>query len=168
MSLSMYDASVTAFGPILQALDAILDKAAADATARKIDPVVFLGYRLAPDMWALTRQVQITCDFAKNGTFRLAGIEPPKVEDTETSIPELKARIAKTLELIKGFKPEQIDGSEDRDITIPIGGQPTVFKGKRYLVHFVLPNFHFHATAAYAILRHCGVSLNKRDFLGTF
>ncbi len=166
MTISMYQAAVPAFNQTLTALSAILDKAAAHATARKIDPTVFLTARLAPDMFAFTRQVQIACDFAKNTMARLSGAEPPKFPDDEASFDALKARIAKTLDYVNGYKAAQIDGSEDRDITFPVGGQPMTFKGQAYLVHFALPNFYFHATAAYAILRHNGVELGKRDFMG--
>ena len=162
---TMYQATVPALLQTLNAMAKILDKAAADAEARKIDPAVLLGYRLAPDMFNLTRQVQTVSDFAKGTVARLAGLEPPKYEDSEKTIPELKARIAKTIAFVQGIKPGQIDGSETRDITIPVGGQPRSFKGLDYLTGFALPNFHFHATAAYAILRHCGVNLGKRDFL---
>jgi len=151
----------------LSALSAVLDKAAAFAAAKKIDESVLLNYRLAPDMFALTRQVQIACDMAKNGAARLAGMEPPKFEDTETSIEQLKARIGKTLAFLKTVDASSIDGAGDREISFPLG--PTNkghMKGVDFLNHFVLPNFYFHLTAAYALLRHCGVELGKRDFLG--
>jgi hypothetical protein len=166
MSLSMYQATVPAFLRQLAALSAILDKAAAHAAARKVDPAVLLATRLYPDMFPLTRQVQLTCDFAKNTVSRLAGVEPQKLADTEASFDELKARIAKTVEIVNGFKAAQIDGSEGRDVTIPMGGQPRTFKGQDFLLNFALPNFYFHATTAYAILRHCGVEVGKRDFIG--
>lgn len=166
MALSMFDASVPSFLRQLAALDAILDKAAAHAAARKVDPAVLLATRLYPDMFALTRQVQLTCDFAKNTTARLAGQEPPKWPDEETTIEQLKARIAKTVDFVKGFSAAQIAGAEDRDITLPLRGQPTTFKGARFLFNFALPNFYFHATTAYAILRHCGVELGKGDYMG--
>jgi hypothetical protein len=166
MTLSMYQASVPAFQRTLNAMSAILDKAAANAASRKIYPSVFVNSRLAPDMFALARQVQIACDFAKNTTARLAGQEPPKFADEEKTIDELKARIAKTLDFVKGVAQAQIDGSEGREITFPVGGKPMTFKGQDYLVNFALPNFYFHATAAYVILRHNGVDLGKRDFIG--
>ena len=166
MPLTMYQATVPAFLQTLKALSAVLDKAAADATARKIDQAVLLNYRLAPDMFALTRQVQMVTDFAKGTVARLAGVEVPTYEDSEKSLADLKARIAKAAAFVQSFKPASIDGSETREITIPLGGQPTTFKGQDYLVSFALPNFYFHATAAYAILRHCGVAIGKRDFLG--
>jgi hypothetical protein len=167
MPLSMYQASVPAFLQMLASLSAILDKAAASAAARKIDPAVFLSARLAPDMLAFTKQIQIACDFAKNTSARLAGAEIPKFADTEASFDELKARIAKTVEFVKSIKPAQIDGSEEKDISFPVGGKPMNFKGQAYLVGFALPNFYFHLTAAYAILRHNGVELGKRDFIGS-
>jgi len=166
MALSMFDASVPSFLRQLAALDAILDKAAAHAAARKIDPAVLLATRLFPDMFALTRQVQLTCDFAKNTVARLAGQEPPKWPDEETSFEQLKARIAKTADFVRGFSAVQLEGAEGRDVTLPMGGKPTTFKGGQFLFNFALPNFYFHATTAYAILRHCGVEVGKRDFVG--
>ena len=153
MSLSMYQASVPPFLQMLGSLTAILDKAEAFAAARKIEPSVLLNTRLTPDMFPLVRQVQLAADFAKGGAGRIAGVELPKFPDTETSFAELKARI---------------DGSEGREITIPIGGQPHKFTGQNYLVGFALPNFYFHHTTAYAILRQCGVEIGKRDYLGQF
>ena len=167
MSLSMYQASVPAFLQMLNSLSAILEKAEAHALSRKIEPSVLLNTRLTPDMLPLVRQVQLVTDFAKGAAGRLAGVELPKYDDTETSFAELKARIAKTADFLHSFKPAQIDGSETREITIPIGGQPMTFKGQPYLVNFALPNFFFHATTAYAILRHCGVEIGKRDFIGS-
>lgn len=168
MSISMHQASVPVFVQMLTSLRAILDKAEAHCTAKKIDPSVILGARLFPDMFPLTRQVQLTSDFAKGPIARLAGQEPPKWEDKEASFAELRARIDKTIEFVKSFKPEQIDGSESRDVTLPIGGNPTTFKGQRYLLQFALPNFYFHHTAAYSILRHNGIEVGKRDYLGQF
>ncbi len=165
MTISMYRASVPIFQQMLPCLSAVLDKAATHAAARKIEPPVLLNARLYPDMFPLTRQVQIACDFAKGAVARLAGQEPPKFEDNEASFDELKARIAKTLDFIKEFKPPQIDGSEERDITIMLGGNPRTFKGENYLVSLVIPNFFFHTTTAYAILRHNGVELGKRDYM---
>jgi hypothetical protein len=167
MSLTLSHASLPAFEIGLTALSAVLDKASAFASARKIDESVLLGYRLAPDMFALTRQVQVACDMAKNGAARLSGIEPPKFEDNETSIEQLKARIAKTQAFLKSLDTASFDGAGEREITFPLG--PTNkghMKGAAFLNHFVLPNFYFHLTAAYAILRHCGVEIGKRDFLG--
>ncbi len=165
MTISMYRASAPVFLQMLPALSACLDKAQSFATAKKIDPSVLLQARLAPDMFALTKQVQIATDFAKGTVARLAGVEPPKYEDNETTIEQLKARIAKTVDFIKEFKPAQIDGSEDRDISLMLGGQARNFKGENYLVGFALPNFYFHATTAYAILRHNGVELGKGDYM---
>ncbi|MFI4986580.1 MAG: DUF1993 family protein [Alphaproteobacteria bacterium] len=166
MPLTMYQATVPALLQTLNACSAILDKAATDAASRKIDEATLLGYRLAPDMFPLAKQFQLVADFAKGTVARLAGVEVPKYEDSEKTLAELKARIAKTVAYVQGFKPGAIDGSETRAITIPMGGQPTTFTGQDYLVTFALPNFYFHATTAYAILRHCGVNIGKRDFLG--
>ena len=167
MPLSMYQASVPVFLKALGNLSAILDKGAAFAAAKKIEPAVLLGYRLAPDMLSLTRQVQIASDHAKRGTARLAGIEPPSYEDNETSFAELKARIDKTVAFINTVKPAQIDGSETREITLKLGGNAKTLSGQTYLLHNALPNFFFHVTTAYAILRHCGVEIGKSDFLGS-
>jgi uncharacterized protein len=168
MPFTMSKASIPAFAIGLNALSAVLDKAAAHAAAKKIDPSVLLQSRLYPDMLTLARQVQIVCDQAKNGSARLAGTEAPRFEDNETTIEQLKDRIAKTLALVKAVDAGQVDGGADRDLTFPLG--PTSkghMKGEDYLNHFVLPNFYFHLTVAYAILRHNGVDLGKRDFLGT-
>ena len=165
MTISMYRASVPVLLQMLGALSGVLDKAAAFAAAKKVDPSVLLNARLAPDMFPLTRQVQIAADFAKGLPARLAGQEPPKYADDETTIDQLKARIAKTIAFIKEFKPAQIDGSEEKDITMVLGGQPRSFKGENYLVGFALPNFFFHCTTAYAILRHNGVEIGKTDYM---
>jgi hypothetical protein len=166
MSFGMFAASVPAFLQMLKNLSAILDKAEAFAAEREIEPEVLLNWRLASDMFPLTRQVQIAADFAKGTTARLAGAEVPKYADDETTFAALKARIAKTVKFVEGFKPKDIDGSETRDITLTVGGQDMHFKGEPYLVHFALPNFYFHATTAYNILRRCGVEIGKRDFIG--
>ena len=166
MTISMYHASAPRFANTLKNLSAILDKAAGHCEAKKIDPAVLLQSRLYPDMFPLVRQVQLTADFAKGIGARLAGVEPPKYPDTETTIDELKARLAKTADFLKGLKPAQLDGSETREITIPIPNQPLTFNGQSYLVHFALPNLYFHATTAYDILRHCGVEIGKRDYMG--
>ena len=166
MALSMYQASVPVFIKTLGNLSGILDKAAAYAIAKKVDQSVLLGYRIAPDMLAMMRQVQIACDFAKGASARLAGLEVPAWEDTEKSIDDLKARIAKTIDYCKGFTSAQIDGAEDRDIHVKVAGNPVAYKGQAYLLHSVLPNFFFHTTTAYDILRHCGVEIGKRDFIG--
>jgi uncharacterized protein len=166
MPLTMTKASVPVFEIMLNALSANLDKAEAFATAKKFDSAVLLGMRLAPDMFAFTRQVQVACDQAKNGAARLAGIEPPKFEDNETTIAQLKERIAKTVAFLKTLDGKAIDASADREITFPLGPNKGQMKGDDYLMHFVLPNFYFHATAAYAILRHAGVDIGKRNFMG--
>ena len=166
MALSMYAASIPPFTHTLGALSKILDKAAAHCEAKKIDPNALLTMRLYPDMFPFTKQVQLACDFAKNTIGRLTG-EPPKFPDEEKSFEELKARIARTIDYVKGFKPADIDGTAEKDVTFPIGPQQTMtLKGAPYLVGFALPNFYFHATTAYDILRHAGVELGKRDFLG--
>jgi hypothetical protein len=151
---------------MLGSLAAILDKAEAYAAERKIDPAVLLGWRLAPDMFALARQVQIATDHAKGCCARLAGAEVPKYADDETTFADLRARIARTIDFVGSFEPSDIDGSEDRGITITAGGRELRFKGQQYLVNFVLPNFYFHVTTAYNILRHCGLPIGKRDFMG--
>ena len=166
MTLSMYQASAPVLLHSLAAFEAVLDKAAAHAEARKIDQSVFIQARLAPDMFAFARQIQIATDMAKGGVARLAGLEAPRMEDNETTFAELKARLQKTQDFIRTVQPAQIDGSEDRDITLQAGPQTLNFRGQAYLLHFVLPNVYFHLTAAYAILRHNGVELGKRDFLG--
>jgi hypothetical protein len=168
MTLSMYQASVPTFLQMLASLQTILDKADSFATARKIEPAVLLNTRLTPDMFPLVRQVQLAADFAKNGSGRIAGIEPPKFPDEEKSFAELKARIAKTVEFLNTLKAADIDGHEERAVTIPVGGNPHKFIAQNYLIKFALPNFYFHHTAAYAILRQCGVELGKRDYLGAF
>jgi uncharacterized protein len=166
MPFTMSQASLPVFEIGLNALSAVLDKAAAHAAAKKIDPSVMVGWRLVPDMFALGRQVQVSCDQAKNGGARLAGAEPPKFEDNETTIDQLKERIAKTVAYIKTLDTKAIDASADRDITFPLGPKQGQMKGGDYLNHFVLPNFYFHLTAAYACVRVCGVDVGKRDFLG--
>lgn len=167
MTLSMYQASAPRFANILNNLAAILDKAQAHCEARKIDPLALTAFRLYPDMFPFTRQVTIACDTAKGAVARLAGVEVPKHEDTETTFAELKARIAKTVDFIGTLRPAQIDGSEDRTIVLRLGGREQTFKGMQYLLGFAQPNFYFHVTAAYAILRHNGVELGKRDYIGT-
>ena len=166
MKISMYQASAPRFAYSLTNLSAILDKAAAHCEAKKIDPLVLSAARLCPDMFPLSRQVQVACDTAKGAVARLAGVEVPKHEDTEKTFDELKARIAKTLEFIASLKPAQIDGSEDKDISLKLGPRELQWKGMQYLLGFVLPNFYFHVTTAYDILRHNGVELAKRDYIG--
>jgi len=162
----MSQACLPAFETGLNALSGVLDKAAAFTAAKKVDPAVLLSWRLAPDMFALARQVQVACDQAKNGAARLAGAEPPKFEDNETSLDQLKQRIAKTVAYLKTLDAKAIDAAAEREITFPLGSSKGQMKGDDYLNHFVLPNFYFHLTAAYAIVRHCGVEIGKRDFLG--
>jgi len=163
----MSRACIPVFEVGLNALSALLDKAAAYAEAKRIDPAVLLNTRLFPDMFAFARQVQSTCDQAKNASARLAGIDPPGYEDNEKTIAELKARIAKTIAFLKTLDPNSIDASADREITFPLGPNKGHMKGADYLNHFALPNFYFHLTTAYDILRHCGVEIGKRDFIGT-
>ena len=168
MSLTMYQASIPVFVRMLGNLSAILDKAAAHAEAKKIDPSVFINARLAPDMFPLSRQVQIATDMAKGCAARLAGIEVPSYEDNESTFAELHARIAKTIAFIESVSVSQIDGSEERQITLKFGSHELNFLGQAYLLDFVLPNFHFHLTTTYAILRHNGVEIGKKDYTGTF
>jgi uncharacterized protein len=168
MTISMYKASVPIFVQFLTSLSAILDKAAAYAEAKKVDPSVLLNTRLSPDMFPLVRQVRAATDHAVNACGRLAGAEPLSFANTEATIPELKERIAKTIDYVKGFEPGQIDGSEDKQIKITFpSGATREFTGLSLLLNNSLPNFYFHCTTAYDILRHCGVELGKRDFLGT-
>ncbi|MBV8447843.1 MAG: DUF1993 domain-containing protein [Hyphomicrobiales bacterium] len=166
MSLSMHESSVAVFKRMLGALSALLVKAETHAASRKIDPEALLGARLFPDMFSFTRQVQLTCDFAKLCCARLSGIEAPKHEDKEAAFPELKARIAATLAFIESVPANAIDGTENKDITLKIAGKDTQMKGRDYLLFFALPNFYFHATTAYDLLRHNGIEVGKRDFLG--
>ena len=166
MSISMYQASAPRFANTLKNLSAILDKAKAHAEAKKVDELVLTSMRLYPDMFALARQVQIACDSAKGAVARLAGVEIPKHEDTEKTFDELKARIAKTIAFIDTVKAAQVDGSEDKDILMKLQGRDVTFKGMQYLLGFAYPNFYFHVTTAYDILRHAGVELSKRDFVG--
>jgi len=167
MSLSMYQASAPVFVRMLGNLSAILDKGAAFAEAKKIDPSVLVSARLAPDMFPLARQIQIATDGVKGCVARLAGIEIPSYADTETTIEELKARIAKTIAFVQSVSAVQIDGTEERAITLKIGGKEKSFKGQVYLLNFVLPNLYFHIATAYGILRHNGVEVGKLDFLGS-
>lgn len=166
MSLGMHAASLPVFDRMLGNLAGILAKADAHCAAKKIDPAVLCQARLFPDMFPLTRQVFIAGDFAKNTAARLAGVDAPKYDDVEATLAELKARVEKTQAYVRTFKAEQIDGSETRQITIPIRGQPMTFDGRTYLLNFALPNFYFHCATAYNILRHCGVEIGKGDFLG--
>jgi hypothetical protein len=163
--MSMSSAAIPTLEITLTALSGLLDKAEAYATAKKFDPSVLLNSRLAPDMFALSRQVQVACDQAKNGSARLAGVEPPKFEDNETTIPQLKERIAKTIAFVKSVDKKAIDAAADKTITFPLGPKKGEMKGSDYLNHFVFPNFYFHNAAAYSIMRHNGVEIGKQDFL---
>ena len=166
MTISMYSASAPRFANTLKNLSAILDKAQAHCEAKKIDPAVLLASRLYPDMFPLVRQIQIASDNAKGPVARLAGVEVPKYEDTEESIADLKARLAKTIDFVASFKPAQIDGTEDKDIHLKLGSREVDWKGMQYLLGFALPNFYFHVVTAYDILRHNGVEIGKRDYIG--
>jgi hypothetical protein len=165
--MSLYDASVPAFLQILGSLTGILTKAEAHCKAKNIQPDVLLGARLYPDMLPLTKQIQFVCDFAGKSCARLTQGEVPSTPDTEKTFDELKARLASTIDYVKTFKPEAFEGAEGRDITFPVGGSNTMtLKGQQFLNHFALPNFYFHAATAHGILRHNGVEIGKRDFLG--
>jgi uncharacterized protein len=166
MTISMYQASVPSLVRSLTNLVAILEKGAAHAEAKKIDPAVLINSRLYPDMLPLVRQVQIASDIARRGVARLAGLEAPKMEDTETSFAELVDRLQKTTAYLETLTSEQIDGSEAKSISLPMGKDTLTLAGLPYLLAFVLPNVYFHVTTAYNILRHNGVELGKIDFLG--
>jgi hypothetical protein len=166
MKASMYAFSVPVFVKTLGNLSAVLAKGAAYAEQKKFDPAVLLAMRLAPDMFPLTMQVRIACDFAKGSTARLVGEEPPKWEDNETTIAELQARIARTIDFVQGFDEARFDGADARRVALTIRGEQVEFDGLAYLSHVALPNFFFHTTTAYDILRHAGVELGKRDFIG--
>lgn len=168
MALGMYAASVPMLKTLLNALSNVLDKGAAFAEAKKIDQTVLTGDRLAPDMFALSRQVQVATDMAKGGVARLAGVEIPAYEDTETTFEQLKARIAKTVAFIDSFTPAQIDGSEDKTVVLKMRSGDVSFTGQRYLIGYVIPNVTFHCATAYNILRHNGVEIGKKDFLGAY
>jgi hypothetical protein len=168
MAISMYSVSVPVFKHTLGTLTVVLDRAEAFATERKIEPSALLQARLAPDMFTMRRQVMIATDFAKGTCARLAGVEVPKHEDTEQTFDELRARIQKTLAFIGTLTAAQIDGSEERDIATQVGQETKHFKGQHYLLHYALPNFFFHVTTAYDILRHNCVPLSKRDYIGPF
>lgn len=166
MSISMYAASVPPMIRSLANLRSILEKAAAHAESKKIAPSVLVNARLYPDMFPLVRQVQIATDVAKGAVSRLAGLEPPKYEDNESTFPEILARIDKTIALLESSDAGQIDGTEDKTIALPMHDKTVNFKGLPYLLDFVLPNVYFHVTTVYAILRHNGVEIGKKDFLG--
>lgn len=166
MSLSMSQASVPVLLRTLSNFIAILEKGKAHAEAKKIDPSVLINFRLYPDMLPLSKQVQIASDMAKGGGARLAGVEVPKYEDNETSFDELIYRLKKTMDFLASLDPTKIDGSESREIVLPMRSGPVKFKGQDYLLNFVLPNVNFHAVTGYNILRHNGVEIGKMDFLG--
>lgn len=167
MTISIYDISIPVLTRGLTNLSSILDKAAAHAGARKFDPAVLAQARLFPDMFPLARQVQITCDTAKGAAGRLAGIDIPKHEDTEATLDELKQRIAKTLDFVKSVKAEQMKGAESKAIELKFPNRTITFTGLSYLTDFVLPNFFFHESMTYALLRSSGIELGKMDFLGS-
>jgi uncharacterized protein len=166
MKISMHAMSQEVFRKSLTQLLHVMEKAVANAKARNFDPNVFAGLRLAPDMLPFSRQVQLTSDFAKNSMARLAGIDPPKFEDSETTIDELLARVKKTLEYIDTVSAAALEGSETRDIKIPLRDRTLEMKGLAFLQNWALPNFFFHYVTAYNLLRHNGVDVGKRDFLG--
>jgi hypothetical protein len=165
--MSFHDAVVPAYLQILNSLTGLLTKAEAYCEARKVDPSVLLGSRLFPDMLPLSKQIQLVSDNAARGCARLTNSEIPSMPDTETSFAELKQRLAKTIDYVKSFKPAQFEGAEARDVTFPIGaGKSMTMKGQQFLSSFSLPNLYFHAATAHGILRHNGVEIGKRDFLG--
>jgi len=166
MTISMYQASVPRFVNILGNLSKIIDKAQAHVDAKKIDAAVLPTYRLFPDMLAMATQVQIACDTAKGAVARLAGVDIPVFEDNEKTLAELKARIGKTIDFIQTLKPAQIDGSEDKEIVLKRADRETRYKGMQFLLGHAIPNFYFHVTTTYNILRHNGVEIGKRDYLG--
>ena len=167
MTLSMYQAAIPPLVHSLSNLVNILEKGLNHAKEKKIEPTVLLDTRLYPDMFALTKQVQIASDIARRGIARLAGKEAPSIEDNETSFPELINRIQESIGYLKTFTPEQIDGTETKSINLPVGEETFTFDGQSFLLYFILPNVYFHVTTAYDILRHCGVELGKRDYLGS-
>jgi hypothetical protein len=166
MRASMYSLSIPVFRKYLNSLSAILDQAAAYAQERKIEPAALLEARLYPDMLPFTRQIQLASDFAKGAAARLAGEAPPKFDDVEVGFEELKGRIARTIAFLDRFSPGKIDGSDERAIEVKTATRTLSFAGLEFLAHFALPNFFFHVTTAYAILRHNGVPIGKSDFLG--
>ncbi|WP_296944756.1 DUF1993 family protein [uncultured Massilia sp.] len=167
MTMSMYDASIPLFRQILGSLVAILDKAEAHVDAKKLEPDALLRARLFPDMFPLLRQVQLATDFAKGAAARLGGVDVPRYDDVEQDFAGLRARLEKTLAFLDSVAREAVDAGADRDVTIGSGASERHFKGKAYLLHYALPNFYFHATTAYDILRHNGLDIGKRDFIGS-
>ncbi len=169
MTLSMYQASIPVFQQMLGGLSAVLAKAEAHASAKKIEPAALLQARLYPDMFALLRQVQVACDFAKGVSARLAGVDVPAFEDKEESFADLQARIAKTLAFISSLTAAQLEGSETRQIVTQAGTpKEKIFTGQSYLLNYGLPHFFFHTSTAYAVLRHNGVEVGKKDYIGTY
>ncbi len=166
MTLSMYQAGIPPLTRTLNNLIAILEKGAAHAEAKQIEPMVLIGFRLYPDMFPLLKQVQIASDIARRGMARLAEVEAPAMEDTETTFPELINRLQKTINYLETLTPEQIDGTEAKTIELPIREEVFTFDGQSFLLYFILPNVYFHVTTAYDILRHCGVEIGKADYLG--
>jgi len=166
MKISMYAMTHDVFKKSLTQLLVVMEKGVANAKARNFDPNILAGSRLAPDMFAFARQIQLTSDFAKNSMARLAGVEAPKFEDSETTMDELVARVKKTLDYIDTISASALEGSETRDIKIPLRDRTIEFKGLPYLQHWAIPNFYFHFVTAYNLLRHNGVDVGKRDFLG--
>jgi uncharacterized protein len=166
-SITMYNASIPVLVHAFKSLSAILDKAHKHAVDKKIDDSVFLNYRLSADMFPMSRQVQIAGNYSMGFAARMAGKEVPVLENTETSFTELTLRISRIVDYLNAVDPSTLIGSEDRDITFPVGGQPKTFKGIDYLTGFVLPNVYFHISICYAILRHAGVDIGKNDYLGT-
>ena len=165
--MSFYDASVPAFLQILGSLTGILNKAEAHCKAKNINPDVILASRLYPDMLPFSKQIQLVSDFAAKGCARLAHVDVPSTPDTEKTFEELRARLAKTIEYVKGFKPAQFEGADAKDVTFPSGPDKTMtLKGQAFLSNVAFPNFYFHAATAHGILRHNGVEIGKRDFLG--
>jgi hypothetical protein len=166
MAVSMYQISVPVFTRMLNNLVAIMEKAVAHCEEKKIDPAALTNYRLYPDMFPFYKQIHIATDAARNGSAYLAGAEPLKFENTELSFPDLIERVQQTIEFVNSFKPEQIDGTEDKEVSIQRGETTLTYRGQEYLLNRVLPNFYFHITTAYDILRHNGVALGKKDYLG--
>jgi uncharacterized protein len=164
--MSFYDATVPAFLQILGSLTGILTKAEAHCAAKNIQPEVLLSARLYPDMLPLAKQIQLASDFAAKGCARVTHSDVPSTPDTEKTFDELKQRLAKTIDYVKGFKPEQFEGADARDVTFPAGPNTMTLKGQQFISHFAFPNFYFHAATAHGILRHNGVEIGKRDFMG--
>jgi hypothetical protein len=164
----MYQASIPNFIRMLGNLSSILNKAVDQIEAKKVDPSVFINARLAPDMYPLSRQIQIATDMAKGCAARLAGIDVPSYEDNETTFAELQSRIVKTIDFLQSINADQVDGSEERKVTLKLRGNEISFLGQPYLLNFVIPHFYFHITTAYAILRHHGLEIGKMDFVGNY